>query len=53
VDRSEFERVVISGINGNPSQEVDPQTAKIKKAEYDKMIRFENVVTEAIRAKTR
>ena len=53
VERSEFERVVIFGINGNPSQEVDPQTAKIKKAEYDKMIRFQNVVTEAIRAKTR
>jgi len=52
VERSEFERVIIRGENGTDGQDVDPETAKAKKTEYENMIRFQNVVIGAIRSKT-
>ena len=50
VERSEFERVDVLGPNGNRGQDVDPQTARVKKAEYDQMILFQQMVTKAIRS---
>lgn len=50
IDRSEFERVVINGPNGHPGQDVAPETAKIKKAAYDRMLKFQDVVREAIKS---
>jgi hypothetical protein len=51
VERREFEREDVSGPNGHPGQDVDPQTARVKKAEYDQMILFQQVVAKAIRAR--
>jgi len=52
VDRSEFERVETRGPNGPAFQpDIDPITAKLKKAEFDEMIRFQNLVIEIIQSK--
>lgn len=50
--RHEFEREIISGPNGNPGAEVDPAVAKIKKAEYDRMLQFQKLVEDALGSKS-
>lgn len=44
VDRWEFERVFDDGPNGFDSGDVDPKVAKVKKAEYDRMVQFDTLV---------
>jgi hypothetical protein len=51
VERSEFERV-IEGPNGTAGQDVDPKVAAVKKAEYDRMVQFQNLVDSLIRKKS-
>lgn len=48
VQREEFEGNHVFVPNGPPVYDIDPKTAEIKKAEYDKMIKFQNLVDEAI-----
>jgi hypothetical protein len=53
VDRSEFEghdSANVAVINGSPNLpwKPDARTAKIKRAEYDKMVKFQNLVIAAI-----
>lgn len=55
VERSEFERERSDGPalpNANPSSDVDPKTAKIKKAEYDRMVKFRELVRNVIQDAT-
>ncbi|MFC5453629.1 hypothetical protein [Prosthecobacter fluviatilis] len=52
IERHEFERVMIDGPNGNPGADVDPAVAKIKKAEYDKMLQFRKLVEDTLSARS-
>lgn len=51
VERHEFERETYRGPNAPAPTKLDPEKAKIKRAEYDRMIRFQNLVLEALRPK--
>jgi len=53
VERYEFEGLEGGGINGPAPWKPDDKTAKIKKAEYDKMMKFQNLVMDAINSKAR
>ncbi|MCX6954878.1 MAG: hypothetical protein NTV51_22195 [Verrucomicrobia bacterium] len=52
VHREEFEGYHSNGFpNAGPPFDVDPATAKIKKAEYDRMIAFQTLVKEAMKSR--
>jgi hypothetical protein len=53
VERYEFEGEEGGGISGPAPWKPDAKTAKIKKAEYDKMMKFQNLVMDAINSKAR
>ena len=53
VEPWEFESTSTAGPNASGRHEIDPKTAKIKRAEYDRMMEFQTAVTDAIRSKAR
>jgi hypothetical protein len=54
VERGEFERENFRGPNGpGPGREIDPKVAKAKRAEYERMRKFQDLVAAAIKSKGR
>jgi hypothetical protein len=56
VERYEFEGMGNAGndaISGPGPWKPDAKTAKIKKAEYDKMVKFQNLVLDAVNSNAR
>jgi hypothetical protein len=48
VARDEFEEGHYGGINGRDPYHIDPEKAKIKKAEYDRMVRFRELIRSVL-----